>query len=84
MSSLGQRAALLGTLVAVLGLLAFVTLRSNRPATITSALGRGLTPDAPAFVLPRLDRDGSLDFGHAARQRRRDQLLGVLVQAVQR
>jgi len=62
MSSLGQRAALLGTLVAVLGLLAFVTLRSNRPATITSALARGLTPDAPAFVLPRLDQDGSLDL----------------------
>ena len=62
MSSLGQRAALLGTLVAVLGLLAFVTLRSNRPATITSALARGGTPEAPVFVLPRLDAEGTLDL----------------------
>lgn len=70
MSSLGQRAALLGTLVAVLGLLAFVTLRSNRPATITSALARGETPKAPGFVLPRLDVEGTLDL---------DALLGNVV-----
>jgi len=62
MSSLGPRAALLGALVAVLGLLAFVTLRSGRPATIASALARGETPEAPLFVLPRLDADGALDL----------------------
>jgi cytochrome c biogenesis protein CcmG/thiol:disulfide interchange protein DsbE len=62
MSSVGQRAALLGTLVAVLGLLAFVTLRSNRPGTIASALARGETPKAPGFVLPRLDVEGTLDL----------------------
>ncbi len=62
MSSLRQRAALLGALVVILGLLAFITVRSNRPATITSQLGRGLTPDAPAFVLPRLDAEGTIDL----------------------
>jgi cytochrome c biogenesis protein CcmG/thiol:disulfide interchange protein DsbE len=60
MSSLRQRAALLGALIAVLGLLAFVTLRSNRPATISAALARGETPAAPLFTLPRLDAGGAL------------------------
>lgn len=62
MSSLGRRVALLGSLAAVLGLLAFVTVRSNRPVTISAALARGLTPQAPPFVLPRLDIDGTLDL----------------------
>jgi cytochrome c biogenesis protein CcmG/thiol:disulfide interchange protein DsbE len=61
-STLSQRAALLGTLVAVLGLLAFVTLHSTRPATIASALARGKTPEAPGFVLPRLDAEGAIDL----------------------
>ena len=61
-SSLRQRAVLLGTLAAVLGLLAFLTVRSNRPASISVALARGLTPEAPQFVLPRLDAEGTLDL----------------------
>jgi cytochrome c biogenesis protein CcmG/thiol:disulfide interchange protein DsbE len=60
MGSLGARAALLGSVVVFLALLAFVTLRVNRPSTISVALARGLTPDAPAFELPRLDADGSV------------------------
>jgi len=62
MSSLRQRAALLGALVAVLGLLAFVTFRSNRPGTIASALARGETPPAPLFALPRLDQEATLEL----------------------
>lgn len=62
MSSLRRRAALLGSLVLVLGLLAFVTARTSRPASITVALARGLTPEAPAFNLPRLDAEGTLDL----------------------
>lgn len=61
-SSLRQRAVLLGALAAVLGLLAFVTVRSNRPASISVALARGLTPEAPQFALPRLDGEGALDL----------------------
>ncbi len=62
MRSFGRRAALLGALAAVLGLLAFVTVRTQRSASITTALARGLTPAAPGFVLPRLDADGTLDL----------------------
>jgi cytochrome c biogenesis protein CcmG/thiol:disulfide interchange protein DsbE len=62
MSSLRRRAALLGSLAAVLGLLAFVTVRSNQPASISVTLARGQTPEAPSFVLPRLDADGTLDL----------------------
>jgi len=62
MGSLARRAALLASLVAVLGLLAFVTARTQRPASITSALARGLTPEAPGFSLPRLDAPGALDL----------------------
>ncbi len=62
MSSLGRRAALLGSLAAVLGLLAFVTVRSNRPASLSVALARGQTPEAPPFVLSRLDAEGTLDL----------------------
>jgi cytochrome c biogenesis protein CcmG/thiol:disulfide interchange protein DsbE len=61
-SSLRQRAALLGAVIAVLALLAFATFRTNRPASISVALARGLTPDAPGFVLPRLDAEGALDL----------------------
>jgi cytochrome c biogenesis protein CcmG/thiol:disulfide interchange protein DsbE len=57
-----RQALLLGSLVAVLGLLAFVTVRSNRPASISVALARGLTPDAPRFLLPRLDGTGTIDL----------------------
>jgi len=60
--SLKPRAALLASLVAVLGLLALVTARTNRPASITVALARGETPPAPLFVLPRLDAEGILDL----------------------
>jgi thiol-disulfide isomerase/thioredoxin len=60
--SLKPRAALLASLVAVLGLLALVTARTNRPASITVALARGQTPPAPLFVLPRLDAEGTLDL----------------------
>ncbi|MGH2373681.1 MAG: TlpA family protein disulfide reductase [bacterium] len=62
MRILGRRAALLGGLAAVLGLLAFVTVRTQRPASITAALARGLSPAAPDFVLPRLDAQGTLDL----------------------
>ncbi|MBI3997789.1 MAG: redoxin domain-containing protein [Armatimonadetes bacterium] len=61
-STTWQRASLVGTVAAVLGLLAFVTLRTNRPASISVALARGLTPEAPAFVLPRLDGEGIIDL----------------------
>jgi len=54
--------ALLGSLVVVLGLIAFATVRISRPASISGALARGLTPDAPRFVLPRLDADGTIDL----------------------
>jgi cytochrome c biogenesis protein CcmG/thiol:disulfide interchange protein DsbE len=63
MSSLGGRVALVGSVIVVLGLLAFVTLRTNRPSSISVALARGLTPDAPAFELPRLDAEGTLSLG---------------------
>ncbi len=53
---------MLGSLAAVLGLLAFVTARTQRPASITTALARGLSPAAPEFVLPRLDAQGTLDL----------------------
>lgn len=45
-----------------LGLLVFVTLRTNRPASLTVALARGETPAAPLLVLPRLDAEGNLDL----------------------
>ncbi len=61
-SSLRERAALLGAVIAVLGLLAYVTSRTNRPASISVALARGQTPDAPGFVLPRLGAPGSIDL----------------------
>lgn len=62
MSGLRRRVALLGSLVVVLGFLAFVTLRANRPASISVALARGQTPPAPGFALPRLDAAGTLDL----------------------
>lgn len=46
----------------MLALLAFLTVRSNRPASITVALARGLSPEAPAFVLPRIDGEGTLEL----------------------
>jgi len=61
-SSLRARAALLGAVIAVLGLLAYVTARTNRPASISVLLARGLTPDAPGFVLPRLGDSASIDL----------------------
>lgn len=62
MSSLRAQAALLGSVIVFLGLLAFVTLRTNRPSSISVALARGLMPEAPAFELPRLDTDGTLSL----------------------
>lgn len=46
----------------VVGALALLIVRAGRQASITAALARGLTPDAPPFVLPRLDRDGTLEL----------------------
>jgi cytochrome c biogenesis protein CcmG/thiol:disulfide interchange protein DsbE len=57
-----SKTVLLGSVVAVLGLLAIVTLRANRPASIAVALARGETPEAPPFTLPRLDAEGTLDL----------------------
>ena len=51
---------LLGSLVAVLGLLFFLTVGSSRPESISVALARGLTPEAPEFLLPRLDGGGTI------------------------
>lgn len=62
MSDLQRRAILLGSLVLVLGFIAFVTARVNRPASISVALARGLTPQAPPFDLPRLDAEGTLSL----------------------
>jgi cytochrome c biogenesis protein CcmG/thiol:disulfide interchange protein DsbE len=62
MRGLRARAVVLASLVVVLGALAFVTLRANRPASISVALARGLTPPAPGFALPRLDTAGALDL----------------------
>ncbi|MGH2372525.1 MAG: TlpA family protein disulfide reductase [bacterium] len=52
--------ALLGCLVAALGLLFYLTIRGSRPESISVALARGLTPEAPGFVLPRLDGRGAI------------------------
>jgi cytochrome c biogenesis protein CcmG/thiol:disulfide interchange protein DsbE len=62
MGSRRHQAVLLGSLVVFLGLLVFVTIRTNRPASLTVALARGETPAAPLLVLPRLDAEGSLDL----------------------
>ncbi|MDR7484098.1 MAG: TlpA disulfide reductase family protein [Armatimonadota bacterium] len=62
MSDLRRRAVLLGSLIVVFGLLTYVTTRVNRPASITVALARGLTPEAPAFSLPRLNAEGTLSL----------------------
>ncbi len=35
----------------------FVTVRTNRPASIAVALARGVTPEAPPFALPQLDAE---------------------------
>jgi len=53
---------LLGGLVVFLGLIAFVTLRANRPSSLTVAIARGQTPAAPEFTLPRLDAEGTLSL----------------------
>lgn len=55
-----HRIVLLGSLLAVLGLLFFVSVRSSRPESISVALARGLTPEAPGFLLPRLDGNGTV------------------------
>jgi cytochrome c biogenesis protein CcmG/thiol:disulfide interchange protein DsbE len=57
-----RRIVMLGAVIAVLGVLAFASSRSNRPATLTVALAQGQTPAAPAFSLPRLGREGALDL----------------------
>ena len=53
---------MLCSVIGVVGVLVFVTVRTNRPASITAALARGETPDAPRFSLPRLDAQGTLDL----------------------
>lgn len=55
-----HRVVLLAAVALVVGGLALLTVRAGRQASITAALARGLTPEAPPFVLPRLDRDGTL------------------------
>jgi cytochrome c biogenesis protein CcmG/thiol:disulfide interchange protein DsbE len=49
-------------LIGVVGALVFVTVRTNRPASITAALARGETPEPPRFILPQLDGEGTLDL----------------------
>lgn len=46
----------------VLGFLALVTVRSNRPSSIAGALAQGRTPDAPDFILPTLDEEGRVEL----------------------
>ncbi len=57
-----QRLAIMGAVVGLMALLAVVTVRSNRPASITVALARGLNPEAPVFALPRIDEEGTLEL----------------------
>jgi cytochrome c biogenesis protein CcmG/thiol:disulfide interchange protein DsbE len=56
----GRRVLLLGGLIVFLALLVFVTLRTNRPSSLSVALARGQTPPAPEFSLPRLDTEETL------------------------
>lgn len=60
--ALRHRVALLAAIVLVVVALALLTVRAGRQASITAALARGLAPEAPPFVLPRLDRDGTLEL----------------------
>jgi cytochrome c biogenesis protein CcmG, thiol:disulfide interchange protein DsbE len=60
---LDRRVIMLGALLAVLGVLAVASLRSNRPAVLTIALAQGQTPEAPVFSLQRLGGEGTLDLG---------------------
>ncbi|MDR7418305.1 MAG: redoxin domain-containing protein [Armatimonadota bacterium] len=62
MTPTGRRVALLGSLVVFLALIAFVTLRTNRPSSLTVAIARGESPAAPEFALPRLDTAGTLSL----------------------
>jgi cytochrome c biogenesis protein CcmG/thiol:disulfide interchange protein DsbE len=57
-----RRIALLGGVILFLAFIAFVTLRTNRPSTLSVLLARGETPEAPAFDLPRLDTEGRLSL----------------------
>lgn len=57
---MGRRVALLGSLILFLAIVGFVTLRANRPSSLTVAIARGETPQAPDFSLPRLDTEGTL------------------------
>lgn len=63
MGSRRHQAVLMGGLVVFLGLLVFVTFRTNRPASLTVALARGEIPVAPLLALPRLDAEGRVDLG---------------------
>jgi cytochrome c biogenesis protein CcmG/thiol:disulfide interchange protein DsbE len=56
------RVAVLGAVILMVGFIAFVTLRTNRPAAIAVALARGEAPPAPDFTLPRLDAEGTLSL----------------------
>lgn len=59
---MGRQVAVLGGLMLFLGFIAFVTLRTNRPAALSVALARGETPAAPEFTLPRLDTEGTVSL----------------------
>ena len=56
------RALFLGSLLTVLVIIGFVTLRVNRPASISAALARGEAPEAPRFVLPQLNGSEVIDL----------------------
>ncbi len=49
------RLAWIGPLVALLAVVGAATMRTERSASLTAALGRGERPPAPAFRLPALD-----------------------------
>ena len=58
---LGAQALAVGLVAALLGLLVWKLLH-DEGSKIPSALARGERPAAPAFTLPRLDRDGELSL----------------------
>jgi cytochrome c biogenesis protein CcmG/thiol:disulfide interchange protein DsbE len=62
MTAMGRRVALLGSVILFLALIAVITLRANRPSSLTVAIARGETPPAPGFTLPRLDAEGTLSL----------------------
>jgi cytochrome c biogenesis protein CcmG, thiol:disulfide interchange protein DsbE len=58
---LGAQALAVGLVVALLALLVW-KLVHDEGSDIPNALARGESPNAPAFTLPRLDRDGEISL----------------------